>query len=158
LSFSAFFQKFAIHVSLAKASYFCAMNLEERPKVKWDANGAILQIMVSSIALLVADYLMDSVRFEKSWVAIVTAIVLALLNTFVKPLLVLLTLPATILTLGLFMLVINAAMILLAREIVPGFSVDGFWYALLLSLFLSLVNGIFNGRVIIKRHRSGDFE
>jgi putative membrane protein len=106
----------------------------------------------------VADYLMDSVRFEKSWVAIVTAIVLALLNTFVKPLLVLLTLPATILTLGLFMLVINAAMILLAREIVPGFSVDGFWYALLLSLFLSLVNGIFNGRVIIKRHRSGDFE
>jgi putative membrane protein len=134
------------------------MNLEERPKVKWDANGAILQIMVSSIALLVADYLMDSVRFEKSWVAIVTAIVLALLNTFVKPLLVLLTLPATILTLGLFMLVINAAMILLAREIVPGFSVDGFWYALLLSLFLSLVNGIFNGRVIIKRHRSGDFE
>jgi uncharacterized membrane protein YvlD (DUF360 family) len=56
------------------------MNLEERPKVKWDANGTILQIMVSSIALLVADYLMDSVRFEKSWVAIVTAIVLALLN------------------------------------------------------------------------------
>lgn len=134
------------------------MNLEERPKVKWDANGTILQIMVSSIALLVADYLMDSVRFEKSWVAIVTAIVLALLNTFVKPLLVLLTLPATILTLGLFMLVINAAMILLAREIVPGFSVDGFWYALLLSLFLSLVNGLFNGRVVIKRHRSGDFE
>ncbi len=134
------------------------MNLEERPKVKWDANGTILQIMVSSIALLVADYLMDSVRFEKSWVAIVTAIVLALLNTFVKPLLVLLTLPATILTLGLFMLVINAAMILLAREIVPGFSVDGFWYALLLSLFLSLVNGLFNGRVVIKRHRNGDFE
>ena len=66
------------------------MNLEERPKVKWDANGTILQIMVSSIALLVADYLMDSVRFEKSWVAIVTAIVLALLNAFVKPLLVML--------------------------------------------------------------------
>jgi putative membrane protein len=134
------------------------MNLEERPKVKWDANGTILQIMVSSIALLVADYLMDSVRFEKSWVAIVTAIVLALLNAFVKPLLVMLTLPATILTLGLFLLVINAAMILLAREIVPGFSVDGFWYALLLSLFLSLVNGLFNGRVVVKRHRSNDFE
>jgi putative membrane protein len=134
------------------------MNLVERPKVKWDANGTILQIMVSSIALLVADYLMDSVRFDKSWVAIVTAIVLALLNAFVKPLLVLLTLPATILTLGLFLLVINAAMILLAREIVPGFSVDGFWYALLLSLFLSLVNGLFNGRVVVKRHRSSDFE
>jgi putative membrane protein len=134
------------------------MNLEERPKVKWDANGTILQIMVSSIGLLVADYLMDSVRFEKSWVAIVTAVVLALLNAFVKPLIVMLTLPATILTLGLFLLVINAAMILLAREIVPGFSVDGFWYALLLSLFLSLINGLFNGRVVVKRHRSGDFE
>jgi uncharacterized membrane protein YvlD (DUF360 family) len=58
-------------------------------------------------------------------------------HAFVKPLArVMLTLPATILTLGLFLLVINAAMILLAREIVPGFSVDGFWYALLLSLFL----------------------
>ncbi|MDZ4752592.1 MAG: phage holin family protein [Flavobacteriales bacterium] len=135
------------------------MNFQEsRKTIKWDANGTILQIMVSSIALLIADYLMDSVRFDKSWIAILTAVVLALLNAFVKPLLIMLTLPATIFTLGLFLLVINASMILIAREIVPGFYVHNFWYALLLSLFLSLVSGIFNGRIVVKKNIHRDDE
>jgi putative membrane protein len=128
--------------------------MEQRNTVSWDPNRIILQLMVSSIALLLGDYIMDSVRFEKPWVAVVTAIVLALLNVFVKPLLVLLTLPATLFTLGLFLLVINAVIILLAREIVPGFFVDGFWNALLLSLLISLVNGLFGGNTRVRVHRN----
>jgi uncharacterized membrane protein YvlD (DUF360 family) len=79
------------------------MNKQEQLKT------TLLQLISTSVTLLVADYLMDSIRFEHPWVAIVTAIVLALLNAFLKPLLVLLTIPATIFTLGLFLLVINAA-------------------------------------------------
>jgi putative membrane protein len=73
------------------------------------------------------------------------AVVLAVLNVFVKPVLVILTIPITIVTLGLFLLVINTLVILLADWLVPGFQVDGFWWALVFSILLSLINGIFGG-------------
>jgi len=69
-------------------------------------------------------------------------VVLSVLNLLVKPLLVILTLPVTILTLGLFLLVINAVIILLASNLVSGFAVDGFWTALLFSLLLSLLQAL----------------
>lgn len=69
------------------------------------------------------------------------AIVLGIMNAFVKPLIILLTLPINVITIGLFTFVINAVMILLVSEIVPGFRVDGFWYALLFSIVLGFVNG-----------------
>jgi putative membrane protein len=111
------------------------------------------QIMVSSLALLIGDYLMDGVHFDKTWVAIVTALVIALLNAFLKPMLVLLTIPATLLTFGLFLLVINAVILLIAREIVPGFHIDGFWTAVLLAILLSLMNGLFGGNVKVRTGR-----
>lgn len=74
--------------------------------------------------------------------AIIVALVLAVLNLIVKPILVLLTLPVTILTLGLFLLVINAIIILLADAFISGFGVDGFWIALLFSLLLSIFQSI----------------
>lgn len=98
---------------------------------------------------------MDGVDFKERWWAIITALVLALLNAFVKPILVLLTIPATIFTLGLFLLVINAAMILIAREIVPGFYVDGFWSAFWLSLLISIINSLFGGRMQVQRGAPG---
>ncbi|MFN5622155.1 MAG: phage holin family protein, partial [Flavobacteriales bacterium] len=107
----------------------------------------LLQLISTSVTLLVADYLMDSIRFDQPWVAIVTAIVLALLNAFLKPLLVLLTIPATVFTLGLFLLVINAAILMIADQIVDGFFIDGFWAAILLAIFISLVNGLLGGNV-----------
>src|SRR5690606_4397439 len=67
---------------------------------------------------------------------------LALLNLTVKPILIFLTIPITVFTLGLFLLVINAVIVLIAAEIVPGFVVDGFWWALLFSLILSLINSL----------------
>jgi putative membrane protein len=112
----------------------------------------LLQLISTSVTLLVADYLMDSIRFDQPWVAIVTAIVLALLNAFLKPLLVLLTIPATIFTLGLFLLVINAAILMIADQIVEGFFIDGFWAAILLAIFISLVNGLLGGNVKVVKH------
>jgi putative membrane protein len=112
----------------------------------------LLQLISTSVTLLVADYLMDSIRFDQPWVAIVTAIVLALLNAFLKPLLVLLTIPATVFTLGLFLLVINAAILMIADQIVDGFFIDGFWAAILLAIFISLVNGLLGGNVKVVKH------
>ncbi len=100
-------------------------------------------MLVTTLALLVGAHLMERVSFDKPWVAVVAAIVLALLNLFLRPLLVVLTIPATLFTFGLFLLVINACIILLAREIVPGFHVADFWSALWLSLLVSIINGLF---------------
>ena len=118
----------------------------------------LLQVLSTALTLIIGDYLMDSVRFEQPWVAIITALVLALLNTFLKPLLILLTIPATVLTLGLFLLVINAAMLMIADQIVDGFMMDSFWSAVLLSIFISLVNGFLGGNVRVERVRHGHEE
>lgn len=117
----------------------------------------LLQLISTSVALLVADYLMDSIRFEQPWVAIITAVVLALLNTFLKPLLVLLTIPATLFTLGIFLLVINAAILMIADQLVEGFVIEGFWTAVLLTIFISLVNGLLGGSVkVVKQSDQND--
>lgn len=103
----------------------------------------IIHWIVSALAILVAAYLIPGV--EVTFVgALVAAIVLALINIFIKPLVVLLTLPINVLTLGLFSLVINALLVMLASMVVPGFSVDGFLAALLFSILLSLINWLFN--------------
>ena len=116
----------------------------------------LLQLISTSVALLVADYLMDSIRFDQPWVAIITAVVLALLNTFLKPLLVLLTIPATLFTLGVFLLVINAAILMIADQLVEGFVIEGFWSAVLLTIFISLVNGLLGGNVQVVKHSQHD--
>ncbi len=102
----------------------------------------LLRLIVSTIAVLVTDLILPGVEAQDLLAGLLVAIVLALLNTFVKPLLLLLTLPVTVLTLGLFILVINAALVLLADHLIPGFQVDGFWWALLFSIILSIIQGI----------------
>lgn len=91
---------------------------------------------------MILSYVMRGVRVDTFSTAIIVSVVLALLNLFIKPLIVLFTLPVTIFTLGLFLLVINALMILLCTEIVGGFEVDSFWTALLFSVILSLSQSI----------------
>lgn len=100
--------------------------------------------IISTIAILIAAYLIPGVHVTTIVAALVLAVVLAVINIFFKPIILLITLPINILTLGLFSLVINALLIMLAGMIVPGFTVDGFWWALLFSLVLSLVNALFN--------------
>jgi putative membrane protein len=104
----------------------------------------IVRLIISTIAVLVTDLLLSGVHANDFMTGLLVAVVLGLLNSFVRPLLVLFTLPATILTLGLFLLVINAAMVLLAAKLVPGFVVESFWWALGFSLLMGVVQGFLN--------------
>jgi putative membrane protein len=99
----------------------------------------ILKILVSSLAVFFAAYILPGVYLDGFPTAILVAVVLGLLNSFVKPLLVLLTIPVTIFSFGLFLLVINALMIMIVDLVLEKFSVDGFWSALLFSIIVSLV-------------------
>lgn len=102
----------------------------------------LLRLLVTALAAMLTAYVLPGVRIKDFITAFVLALVLAILNMLVKPVLVILTLPATILTLGLFLLVINAIIILLASKLVSGFKVDGFFWALIFSLVLTIVSGI----------------
>ncbi len=99
----------------------------------------ILKLMITSIVAFGLSYILGGVHMDSFWVAIILAVVLAVLNVLVKPLLIIFTLPLTILTLGLFLFVINALIILLADYLIEGLRIDGFWWALLFSFLLSLV-------------------
>ncbi|SHM44373.1 phage holin family protein [Chitinophaga sp. CF418] len=102
----------------------------------------LIRLLVTALAAMLSAYLLPGVNIKDFTTALVLALVLAILNLLVKPILIILTLPATILTLGLFLLVINAIIILLASNLVKGFKVDGFWWALIFSLVLTVVSGI----------------
>ncbi len=99
--------------------------------------------LVSTIAILAAAYLIPGVEVTLVG-ALVLAIVLGLINLFLKPIISLLTLPLNIVTLGIFSLVVNAGLVLLASLIVPGFTVHGFLNAFMFSIVISLINGLFN--------------
>ena len=102
----------------------------------------LIKILISSISVIVSAYLLPGINVADFFVAVMIAVILSLLNVTVKPLLVLFTLPLTVISLGLFLLVINATIILIAGGIVPGFMVDGFWWALIFSLVLTVTNSL----------------
>ena len=104
------------------------------------------KILISTVNVFILAAILPgiAIRNNNIMTAVVIALVLALLNAFVKPLLILLTLPATIITLGLFLFVINACIILLDAHFVHGFEVNGFWYAMLFSILLSFFNSYVN--------------
>lgn len=104
--------------------------------------GILINWLVSGLAILATSYLLSGVHIEGFSTALIVAVVLGIVNAFLKPILVILTLPINILTLGLFTLVINAILVLLVSSLVPGFKVSGFLWALLFSLVLSVVNSI----------------
>jgi putative membrane protein len=99
----------------------------------------LLVWILSAIALLVVAYLYPGVQVQDWKAAAVAALVLGLVNALVKPILIILTLPVTILTLGLFLLVINALCFWLVANLVPGFHVTGFWAAMLGAILYSLI-------------------
>jgi putative membrane protein len=102
----------------------------------------ILKILLTAIAVLVIEYILPGVTVDTYVTAIWVAVILGLLYAILKPILVVLTLPVTILTLGLFLFVINALIVLLADKLIDGFEVSGFWAALLFSILLSIVQSI----------------
>jgi len=104
----------------------------------------ILKIIISALAVFLVDKLLPGVSVDDFWAALLVAVVLAFLNTIVKPILTILTIPITVFTLGFFLLAINAFIIIFAEKLVSGFYVAGFWWALLFSLILSVFTGILN--------------
>ncbi|MDO6391957.1 phage holin family protein [Pontibacter sp. BT731] len=104
--------------------------------------GIIIKILLAGVAALLAAYILPGVQIDGFGAALILAVVLALLNAVVRPILVILTIPVTVLTLGLFLLVINALIILLADYLIGGFHVDGFLWALIFSLVLSLIEAV----------------
>jgi putative membrane protein len=100
----------------------------------------LLNWLISAIVIFVMAYVLPGVHIESFTTALAVAVVLGILNVVIKPILFVLTLPVTLLTLGLFTFVINALLIILTSKIVPGFIVDGFWWAMLYSILISVVS------------------
>jgi putative membrane protein len=112
----------------------------------------IVRFLLSGVAVLLTAYLMKGVHVDHYGYALLVAAVLALANMIVKPVLIIFTIPITIFTLGLFLLVINALIIMLVDYLVPGFRVDGFWWALAFSIVLSIFNSFFTDLSKEKQH------
>ena len=116
----------------------------------------ITKILVNSLAIFITALLLPGIHVQNMLTAILVSVVLAFLNAVLKPILILLTLPITLFSFGLFLLVINAGVILLADDLIDGFGVDGFWWALLFSIVVFFVNAIlesFAGKKTIQVHR-----
>jgi putative membrane protein len=102
--------------------------------------GFILRAVITALGLWVASLLFDGLHFESPLKLAIAAMLLGIVNAFVRPLAFILTLPITVVTLGLFLLVLNAAMVGLVAWLVPGFTISGFWTALGASVIVSLVS------------------
>lgn len=100
----------------------------------------VTQWAITALALWVASHIFKGVKFDSTGALIVSALLLGFANAIVRPLLIVLTLPLTLLTFGLFLLVVNALVILLVSALVKGFRLSGFWTALFASLFVSLLS------------------
>ncbi len=102
----------------------------------------LTKLLLNAIAVFVISYFLNGVHLDGYITAFIVAVVLSVLNLFVKPILIILTLPITIVTLGLFLLIINALIILLADKLIDGFSVNSIWIAVLFSILLSVLQSI----------------
>ncbi|NMC35769.1 phage holin family protein [Candidatus Beckwithbacteria bacterium] len=102
----------------------------------------ITNTVVSALAVFATAYLLSGVTVDGFLTALIVALVLGIINAILKPILLILTLPINILTLGLFTFVINAALVLLASHLISGFAVAGFFWALLFSFVVSVINSL----------------
>ena len=109
--------------------------------------GFITKVLLTAVAAFVAAWILPGVEISDVQTTVIVALVLALLNTFIKPILVVLTIPVTVVTLGLFLLVINILMVKWTDSLVDGFSVDGWLSALFFSLIVSAVSSLLGGLV-----------
>jgi len=107
-----------------------------------DLTEFIIRLILSAVAVFISAKLLSGIKLESFGQAIMVAIILGIVNAVVKPILVFLTIPITIITLGLFLLVINALMIMLVDKILKGFVVKSFWWAFFFSIILSVLNAV----------------
>lgn len=99
-------------------------------------------LLINSIVVFLGAYILDGVKIKSFWTAIGVAIVLGLINMFIKPLILLLTLPLTVLTLGLFVLVINAWILMIIDKLIEGLTIKSFWWAVIYSIIISVLNSV----------------
>jgi putative membrane protein len=109
----------------------------------------IFKSLVSSLSVIIAAYILKGVSIDNIFTALMVALVLGILNSFVKPILIMLTIPITIVTMGLFLLVINIFIVLVAAYCVQGFKVDSWWHALCFSIVVSFLSGVLE-KIILK--------
>lgn len=102
----------------------------------------LLHWLIATIAIAITAYILPGAHIDSVTAALVAAVILGAINAVIRPILIILTLPITIVTLGLFALVINALLVMLASAIVPGFTIDSFWWALLFSIVIAIVGGV----------------
>ena len=102
----------------------------------------LIRLLLNAVAVIILAEVLKGVEVDTFLTALIVAVVLSVLNLLVKPILVILTLPITIITLGLFLLVINAMIILLADKLIDGFSVSSLWVAIIFSILLSILQSI----------------
>jgi putative membrane protein len=107
----------------------------------------LLHLQISSLAVFVAASILPGIHIDNWLTIVLVAIVLGIVNSALKPILVIISLPVTILTLGLFLLVINALLVFLTAWLIPGFAVDGWLSAILFSLIVSLVSSVLQSLV-----------
>ncbi|QWD77426.1 phage holin family protein [Polynucleobacter sp. MWH-Svant-W18] len=107
----------------------------------------LVQWGLTSLSLWVASYIFSGLRFADGGSLLIAALVLGFANAVVKPLLILFTLPLTVLTMGLFLLVVNALVLMLVSTLVSGFTISSFWTALFASIFISLFSLFVSGLV-----------
>jgi putative membrane protein len=109
--------------------------------------GLLLRWLILTVAILFAAYVIEGIHVSGFLSAFFTAAILSILNAFFRPVLIILTLPINILTLGLFTFVINALMLMMASGVISGFAVSGFWAAVFGSLIISLVSWVLNSLI-----------
>jgi len=114
----------------------------------------LIRVLVVAAVSFGLPPLLGGVHVTAFWTAFVFAIVLALLNMFVRPILILVTLPVTFITLGLFLFVVNTLIIMLASKFVDGFTIDSFWWALLFSIILSVITSAIDKKEKEDRRRA----
>jgi putative membrane protein len=106
----------------------------------------LLKLLITAVNAFILAHILPGIAIDNIYVAVLIALVLAVLDATIKPLLIILTFPVTILTLGMFLFVINACIVLAAEYVVDGFRVDGFWSAILFSIILSFFNSFVHKR------------
>lgn len=106
----------------------------------------LVKILLGGISVLIAEFFLSGVHIDTALTGFILAAVIILINMTIRPILVILTLPLTLITLGLFLLVINALMFMLAEKLIPGFHLDGFWWAVIFAIIVSIINSLFGNK------------
>ena len=116
--------------------------------------GFLSRVLITSVGLWLADAMLSSMRFDDVPSMVLSALLLGVVNAFVRPIIVVLTLPITLLSLGIFVLIINGAMVMLVARLMPAFHLDGLGTAIVASVVVGLTSWLANGSAVKKRDRN----